>query len=522
MSSGDNLDVLDLDQIMGDESEFGEAIDSLFFQCTGIDHGRFKLFLVVYGDREIEMTAGQALANLALLFPYHYVCKSASHRIFSGQMNDKDIEAHLNATVQELYDDTDPETLNRIVAYSTNLLSDIACAITTKVGTSISIYSLLEAAEKDPEIRRLINWTCPPGELGEIEKAADSVVNELVQRLTAINGNNYSRALRSGAIINKDQFRQAVVNIGVKPGLMDGELIAEPIDTSFLRGMRGVEDFYIASIGARKALTTNYRQVKAAGYLSRKMELLLVPHYINLEKDCSTIHGVSTVVIDDDHAQRLSGRMIKLKQEHQWEMTGYQRLHSLIGKQIILRSPVTCASEDGVCHSCYGQMAKSNHSIHAGLYAGLSISDQITQRLLSSKHLLKARPHKIAWPEEFLQSFSVERANVLAESQVDRIYVNQDDIEEDEEDGMRATATFYYKLSGSRTRFKVSTPTPIFLDEEAWGTADPDDDEISIQPQPESSVFTVPVGNSDLSEALTLIFSLIEREENSKDRKSVV
>jgi hypothetical protein len=154
-----------------------------------------------------------------------------------------------------------------------------------------------------------------------------------------------------------------------------------------------------------------------------------------------------------------------------------------------------------------------NRDIHAGVYGVLVISEQVIQRLLSSKHLLKARPVKIQWPEEFLHAFSVERADVIAESAVDRIYVRLDDTEVDEDEERKLTSVFTYRVAGKHGRQRITTPVPIYLDEEAWGNADVEDGEMIVTPVQETPVFHVPTVNSDLSEALYAIFSLIEREE---------
>ena len=90
-----------------------------------------------------------------------------------------------------------------------------------------------------------------------------------------------------------------------------------------------------------------------------------------------------------------------------------------------------------------------------------------------------------------------------------------DEIEIDEDEERQATSTFYYKVAGRNGRVKITTPVPVYLDEDAWGSTETDDGEIVITPIQESAVFHVPVANTDLSEALHAIFNLIEREEST-------
>ena len=83
----------------------------------------------------------------------------------------------------------------------------------------------------------------------------------------------------------------------------------------------------------------------------------------------------------------------------------------------------------------------------------------------------------------------------------------------DEDEGRQSTCVFYYRADGKQSRVKITTPVPIYLDDDAWENAEGDEGEIVIAPVQESTVFQVPISNTDLSEALHAIFTLIEREE---------
>jgi hypothetical protein len=500
--------------LMGTDDQYSQMVNELHEYSLGVDGGRCHEISVECGTGVEQMTVGRALINMALLYPYRAAgVTPSSDRFVREAMDAGGIESHLNGTISELYDECDPESLSLATAAATNYIAELACAIAGRVGTSVSIRGLLDAGIADPAVMALLNWSAPDGELGDIEKAADVAGAELIDRLKAMPG-EFGRLLRCGSAVNRDQMRQAFVNIGVKPGLMDGELMPEPIDTSFVRGMRGVEDFYICAVGSRKALTTNYKQVKTSGYLSRKLVLLVANHVVdpNLE-DCGTGHGVQLVVQSEDHASRLGGRYVSTLVNPDWHLSTVEEMRSMIEQEIFLRSPITCAGKNGICHKCYGELARANSSIHAGIYGVLVISEQITQRLLSSKHLLKARPTKIHWPDEMQVHFSVERAAIIAESSIDKVYVRSDDVEIDEDEERMATSVFYYKIAGKHGRTKVTTPVPIYLDEDTWESTESDDGEISVTPIQESAVFHVPVANTDLSEALHSIFNLIERDE---------
>ena len=75
---------------------------------------------------------------------------------------------------------------------------------------------------------------------------------------------------------------------------------------------------------------------------------------------------------------------------------------------------MTCESAakgQGICYKCYGELAYVNKDINPGRYASEKLSAELTQRLLSAKHLLETVIKKIQWCKEFVPSVSKE--NIL-------------------------------------------------------------------------------------------------------------
>lgn len=377
-------DIFDLSGYFNTEA--GPLYDAVLTQLKGMSFdthkGRHNDIVIDVGNGPELMTVGRVLASMIFLRPYQRAgYLPPADRFIRSTLNASLIEGHISKTIEDLYDHLDPETLNMSISDVLNEAGDAGSMTTSKVGTSVSIRALFDAAKQDPKIMELLNHDMSDSDFTTMEKLADDAGSELIERLKNLPG-EYGRLLRCGSAINKDQLRQAFVNIGIKPGLMDGELMEEPINTSFLRGMRGVEDFYICAIGARKALATNYKQVKTSGYLSRKMVLLTAGHFIDQDlEDCGTGHGLKFTIQSQDHVNRLRGRYFMDTDSNNWFIPSQDDLAECIGKDVVMRSPVTCAGKTGVCHVCYGSLARSNQNIHAGIYAVLIISEQITQRL---------------------------------------------------------------------------------------------------------------------------------------------
>ena len=83
----------------------------------------------------------------------------------------------------------------------------------------------------------------------------------------------------------------------------------------------------------------------------------------------------------------------------------------LIGKTILVRSPITCASRargHGICYRCYGHLANTNYDINIGRIAAELLSSLLTQRMLSAKHLLETNVRKLLWNDNFHTFFEVD------------------------------------------------------------------------------------------------------------------
>ena len=83
----------------------------------------------------------------------------------------------------------------------------------------------------------------------------------------------------------------------------------------------------------------------------------------------------------------------------------------MIGKIIYLHSPMVCASNSsghGICKRCYGNLYWTNYDINPGKIAAEILSAQLTQTLLSAKHLLETKIVKINWNPEFRDYFDID------------------------------------------------------------------------------------------------------------------
>ncbi len=107
-------------------------------------------------------------------------------------------------------------------------------------------------------------------------------------------------------------------------------------------------------------------------------------------EDCGTNHGIETVIFNKNHAMSLSGKYYKnpLRAGMDWEVLTYKTAISLLNKQIIIRSPITCEQPNlRMCRMCFGDRARFFKTKYLGLVAGSNLIERLTQLIMRSFHI---------------------------------------------------------------------------------------------------------------------------------------
>jgi len=143
------------------------------------------------------------------------------------------------------------------------------------------------------------------------------------------------------------------------------------------------------------------------------MSYLTIDEKLSDEYDCGTAFFTPIFIESEEYLEKLNGRYYYNEEEEHLDIID-ENSTQLIGKEILMRSPITCASENGVCEVCYGNLYKVNKvkdpnqpPLNVGLIGTIILTNQMTQKLLSTKHLLQAKVNKILWTENFLDHFTI-------------------------------------------------------------------------------------------------------------------
>ncbi len=167
----------------------------------------------------------------------------------------------------------------------------------------------------------------------------------------------------------------------------------KPIDmfvrNSFGEGLRPHE--YLGSMfGARKSVIATKESTADAGYLGKQMARATLPIVVTQE-DCGTSNGISVEVdnVDDMMGRVLIKPIAGLKPGTVVDRKVLNSLSKAKKTNVVVRSPLTCQSKEGVCSECSG-LGNDNKfpSIgdSVGLTAAHALSEPITQGSLNTKH----------------------------------------------------------------------------------------------------------------------------------------
>jgi DNA-directed RNA polymerase subunit beta' len=210
----------------------------------------------------------------------------------------------------------------------------------------------------------------------------------------------------SGARGSPAQIRQLA---GMR-GLMarpDGSIIETPITANFREGLN-VLQYFISTHGARKGLADTALKTANSGYLTRRL-VDVAQDLVVTEHDCGTDRGLTmTPVIEggdiiETLGDRVLGRVVAkdiidpVTKEVLMD-AGTMIDENLIDKvealgvdEIIVRSPITCESRQGICSSCYGRDLARGHMVNVGEAVGViaaqSIGEPGTQLTMRTFHI---------------------------------------------------------------------------------------------------------------------------------------
>ena len=217
--------------------------------------------------------------------------------------------------------------------------------------------------------------------------------------------------LDSGARGSADQIAQLAGMRGLmakpqKAGAEGNSIIENPILNNLKEGM-SVQEYFIASHGARKGLADTAMKTADAGYLTRR--LVDVSHDVIInEDDCGTLRGLECRALRDGDeiistlSERILGRVsvhdvinphtneVIIEAGEEITEAKAKAIEDAQVEMVEIRSVLTCESKKGVCRKCYGRNLATSRMVQmgeaVGVIAAQAIGEPGTQLTLRTFH----------------------------------------------------------------------------------------------------------------------------------------
>jgi DNA-directed RNA polymerase subunit beta' len=295
-------------------------------------------------------------------------------------------------------------------------IKDVGFKYATRSGATISISDMViptakteiiggtekQVAEVERQYRRgLLTEEEQYVRVIELWSRAREQVSEAVSDALAPTG---SVAIMAESGASKGGFGPISQLAGMR-GLMadpSGRIIPMPIRSNLREGLSALE-YFISTHGSRKGLADTALRTADAGYLTRRLvaqDLIINAH------DCGTRGGTWVRAADDVGGQRMSerllGRMaaapivhpqtgeVLVERNEEIDELAVASVEEAGIEEVLVRSPMTCQLQQGICALCYGRDLARGRLVAIGTAVGImaaqSIGEPGTQLTLRTFH----------------------------------------------------------------------------------------------------------------------------------------
>lgn len=466
------ISIKEVTKVVHDDNYYYEKKDELKNDISN-DVLNISKEVSLFKDSITSMSTGNMYTMLTLLKAFNTFkgMKIEKEDILLDYSNVGNYDDFFDRVINKFHDTFDDsyseiETLMEDISFSINQLAIFSAKnVLLEVGPTISIKDILDIGKRNPEFYETLDFTHEEF-TNEFDNMAEKIriQDANKDRALAIIKNDkksqFSRLLKSNSGININQLAEVINCIGYKPDLR-GMVVPTPIDTSFFRGITKVQDYYTDALGARKALITSKLQVRQSGYLNRKISILTQDVKIDPDiKDCGTKQYMPLKITSEDMFKLLIGRYHNTTNGE--EIIDKEDTY-LIGTTIQLRSPITCAlGGDHICRKCYGKLSKVNSKLNVGTLANLIFTEPMTQKLLSTKHLLKVKVD-IKWDDVFFKYFHIDSNIIIPIDNELEIYIDEEDIIINENYNTNRYRTKRFYVIDEDERVYLDSPVPLVI-----------------------------------------------------------
>jgi len=388
------------EEVLSQVKHFANVHEAARAYSLGLVDLRQLIAVRLKKGRWIITTPGRVLFNLILPEGFDFLNEAANSKII-GQIL---VRAFRTCSRKELV---------RLI----DKIKDFGFWGMTLSGISLAIFDCGRSAEKEKIVKEAegkvaqIERNYNEGLItaAEKEQLARDIWLETTETIASLIWNSLSsdspiKLISNAGVkrVSHDQIKQVS---GMRGLVVDplGNIVSLPTKSSFREGL-SVFEYVTGARGSRKGLTDTALKTADAGYLTRR--LVDVSHTCLVrEEDCGTRKGL-VISAEGERKEsfgfRILGRVLAEKvvdpltkevlfkageiiDEEKVELLEKKKI-----KEVVVRSPLKCRTEYGVCATCYGWDLSSRKMVAVGTPVGViaaqSIGEPGTQLTLRTKH----------------------------------------------------------------------------------------------------------------------------------------
>ena len=203
-------------------------------------------------------------------------------------------------------------------------------------------------------------------------------------------------------LVNATQIAHIIYQVGFRTDVSE-EYIEQPVASSYWSGLAHRNEYAYEALAAKKSIYFNKIELPNSDYFGRKQHLGLSSLKTIYAKDCGSKVTNKIIVTEANKKHCLyryiidGNRLVLLVPEV---------IDRYIGKEVSMRSPLTCKHTDGVCLICGGMLVSMMHpQLNVGIFAGTMLTNPVVQTILQTKHVSKVNIMEYAMPPEVADIF---------------------------------------------------------------------------------------------------------------------
>lgn len=244
----------------------------------------------------------------------------------------------------------------------------------------------------DPKVQSMLDdkvkMIVPNRDTRIVEKYIDSRNKELLELFNSKDAlqHNALYPYRKADQLNKFQLPQMIFAYGPRTDV-DDTVVGLPVAGSAVEGLHNIQEFAVESLSAKKAAFYNHTAVKDSQYFGRRQHLLASSIAHIYPGDCGSTHLIKFTVTEKNYNNIVGKNIMR---NGKLVTVTRTMCKELIGQTIEMRSPLTCRYRRGVCEVCGGAVFRNiNPKLNLGILSAIHVIEPTTQKILSSKHLIK-------------------------------------------------------------------------------------------------------------------------------------